>query len=590
MNILILRSNDRWHDYVSTCAVLAEHWERTKGWAVRQEASPQAIDAEVLARTDAVVIGGGYIGWAGGERIDSARREALAKYVEKGGALIVLHGGVGCFEDWELYQKLAGRVWEQGRSYHPPYGKIRVEVARPNHPAARGIADFEISDELYYLSQRGNLTPIAFSEHQGKREPVAWVSTYGAGRVFACTLGHNVESVRNPGYLALVTAGLEWARPGSELPAAAATAVGTGRDPAEKVRVGLIGAGGIANAHAAGYLAYADRAQVVAIAEPDAGRAEAMRARLGGSARIYPGWEELLRDDEVEAVDICLPHHLHMPAAVAAAQAGKHILVEKPIARDLDEADAMIRAADEAGVRLMVAHDRRYHPAFAKVKELIDAGEIGRLLCVRLDHNQNLVLPEGHWIRSREKLGGGAIMSCLVHQFDAMRWYAGAVELVGCISLTWPERMEGEVIGVVPMRFRSGAVGDAVINWAVRGSAPRNGTWGELIWISGEKGSIHNLGGLFIRRDDGKSAGEFEPVPVEPGGGHARAVQHFVDCVVNGSEPLTSGREGRATLEVAEAAYRSEALGRFVALPLEEGVPARLAFHASGQTRQEASA
>ena len=71
---------------------------------------------------------------------------------------------------------------------------------------------------------------------------------------------------------------------------------------------------------------------MVAIAEPDAARAEAMRARLGGNARIYSGWEELLADDEVEAVDICLPHHLHMPAAVAAAQAGKHILVEKPIA------------------------------------------------------------------------------------------------------------------------------------------------------------------------------------------------------------------------------------------------------------------
>ena len=222
----------------------------------------------------------------------------------------------------------------------------------------------------------------------------------------------------------------------------------------------------------------------------------------------------------------------------------------------------------------MVGHDRRYHPVFAKVKELIDAGEIGRLLCVRLDHNQNLVLPEGHWIRSYEKLGGGAIMSCLVHQFDAMRWFAGAVEQVGCISLTWPERMEGEVIGVVPMRFRSGAVGDALINWAVRGAAPKNGTWGELIWISGEKGSIHNLGGVFIRRDDGKNAGDFEAVPVESGGGFLPAVQHFVDCVRTGSEPLSSGREGRATLEVAEAAYRSEAQGRFVTLPLEEGVPA----------------
>lgn len=584
MRVLLLRTNDRWHDYISTSRVITEHLTGALGWSVRQEESLEAITQEALDQTDAVVIGGGYIGWAGGERLGVARQEALERFIRSGGALIVLHGGVGCFEDWPLYQQLAGRVWEKDVSYHPPYQRVPVEIARPNHPAVQGVDDFEITDELYYLSQKGNLTPVAFAELVGKREPVAWVSTYGAGRIFACSLGHNVESVRNPGYLALLTAGMRWARPGSPLPSGAVPAAGSGRDPNEKVRIGLIGAGGIANSHAAGYLGCTDRAEVVAIAEPDEARASAMRDRLGGSARIYSSWERLLEDDEVEAVDICLPHHLHRPAAVAAAEAGKHVMVEKPLARDLEEADAMIAAADQANVRLMVAHDRRYHPVFAKVKEVIDSGVLGRLLCVRLDHNQNLMLPENHWIRSKEMLGGGAIISCLVHQFDVMRWYAGRVDQVGCMSLTWPERMEGEVIGAVPMRFRSGAIGDALINWAVRGSAPQNGTWGEMIWISGEKGSIHNLGGLFLRRDNGKNTGEFEPIPVEQGGGHARAVAHFVDCVREGKEPLTSGREGRATLEVAVAAYKSEAEQRFVTLPVLESDAVYRGAHWQGET------
>ncbi len=568
MQILMFRTNDKWHDYVSTCDVVADHLQSRHGWSVRIESDLDVINEELLARTDAVAIAGGYMAWAGGARISESNRQALERFIKSGGALVVLHGGVGCFEDWELYQQLAGRVWEMGVSYHPPYGPVGVEIPKPNHPATRGLSDFETSDELYYLSQTGNLTPVAFAEHRGKREPVAWVSTHGEGRVFACSLGHNVQSVRNAGYLSLLHAGLEWARPGSTLPAAAGPAVSPKRAAEEKARIGLIGAGGIANSHAAGYLSCGDRASVVAIAEPDKARAEAMRERLGGTARIYSSWEGLLQDDEVEAVDICLPHHLHLPAAVASAEAGRHVMVEKPIARNLAEADAMVTAADNANVRFMVAHDRRFNPVFAKVKELIEQDAIGRLLCVRLDHNQNLVLPEGHWIRDREKLGGGAIMSCLVHQFDAMRWFAGSVSQVGCMTLTWPERMEGEVIGVVPLRFRSGAVGDSLINWAVRGRS-ENGTWGELIWITGEKGSIHNLGGLFVRHDDGKTVGEFEPVEVEPGGGHPRAVEHYVDCVRANREPLVNGREGRATLEVAEAAYRSEESGRFINLPME---------------------
>jgi predicted dehydrogenase len=336
----------------------------------------------------------------------------------------------------------------------------------------------------------------------------------------------------------------------------------------ERVRVALIGAGGISRAHIPGYAACQDRAEVVVIAEPVEPAALAAREALGGTAETVVDWRQALERADVEAVDVCLPHDLHQPVVVAAAEAGKHVLVEKPIARDLAEADRMIAAADRAGVTLMVCHDRRFHPLFARIKELIDDGAIGRPLCLRLDHNQRIELSSEHWIFQKERLGGGAVMSCLVHQFDLIRWYGGEVAQVGGMTLTMPERMEGEIIGVVPLRFASGAIGDTVINWNVRGANLPGGLWGELVWVSGTEGNLHNLGGIHTLRYDGSE--RYGSVQVAEGRGHPGAIAHFVDCVREGRRPLTDGREGRAALEIAMAAYASEASGRFVDLPLKE--------------------
>jgi predicted dehydrogenase len=337
----------------------------------------------------------------------------------------------------------------------------------------------------------------------------------------------------------------------------------------QKLRVGLIGAGGISRAHIPGYLGCADRAEVVAIAEPNEAAAARAAAALGSTPRVYADYRELLERGEVDAVDVCLPHDLHEPAVVAAAERGKHVLVEKPIARDLVEADRMIAAADRAGVTLMVCHDRRYHPAFARIKELVDAGAIGRPLCLRLDHNQRLQLSPDHWIFQKQRLGGGAVMSCLTHQFDLIRWYGGDVVEVGGMSITMPERMEGELIAVVPLRFASGALGDTVINWNVAGRGLPGGLWYELVWLSGSDGNLHNLvdGAIQLLRYDG-SAERYERIEAPEGRGHVGAIAHFVDCVRAGRRPLTDGREGRAALEIAMAAYASEATGRVVELPL----------------------
>jgi predicted dehydrogenase len=333
----------------------------------------------------------------------------------------------------------------------------------------------------------------------------------------------------------------------------------------DRLRIGLIGAGGISRAHIPGYLQCQDRAVVTAIAEPREEAARTAQHALGG--QVYTDWRDLLDRADVDAVDICLPHDLHEVVAVAAAESGKHILVEKPIARDLREADAMIAAADRAKVKLMVCHDRRYHPAFARIKEVIDSGALGRLLLLRLDHNQYIRLMPDHWIFQKERLGGGAVMSCLVHQFDLIRWYGGNVAQVGGMSITRSDRMEGEIISVCPLRFTSGAVGDTVINWDVAGRDKPGGLWYELVWLSGTEGNLHNLNGINLLRYDQSDQG-YQSLAVVEGTGHPRAIAHFVDCVLNNREPLTNGGEGRAALEIAMAVYASEESGRFIDLPL----------------------
>src|SRR5947209_16182127 len=174
---------------------------------------------------------------------------------------------------------------------------------------------------------------------------------------------------------------------------------------AEPVRVALIGCGGIATAHLAGYRSLPELGRIVVAcdADPDSAR---RRAQETGAEACFDYRAALARDD-VEAVDLCLPHDLHEPVTRAAAAAGKHVLVEKPIARNLAEAGRMIAACAEAGVHLMVAHCQRFSADRQTAKRLVDEGAIGRIYLMRTDHNQWVDYPSGHWINDPVKLGGG---------------------------------------------------------------------------------------------------------------------------------------------------------------------------------------
>ena len=178
-----------------------------------------------------------------------------------------------------------------------------------------------------------------------------------------------------------------------------------------KIRVGFLGGGGILGAHMTGYPKLADRCEVAVVAEASPARDETIRKLVGANVPIVRDYREVLAMKDIDAVDIILPHHLHLPATLDAAKAGKHVLVEKVMARNVWECDRMIAACDKAGVTLTVCHDRRYHGEWMALKEVIDSGVLGDVFFWKLDHNQDVVLPPSSWAHWKDGIGGGCIMS-----------------------------------------------------------------------------------------------------------------------------------------------------------------------------------
>jgi predicted dehydrogenase len=319
------------------------------------------------------------------------------------------------------------------------------------------------------------------------------------------------------------------------------------------LRVGLVGAGGIAAAHGRGYrqLASEGLARVVAVCDVDAAAA-ARRAAEVAAPHVVRQYRDLWAL-EVDAVDICLPHDLHAEVALAALAQGRHVLVEKPVATTLEDGGRMLAAAAAAGLILQVGHNERFDPQYQEMKTLLDQGAIGAVYAARADHNQNLQLPPGHWLRRQARSGGGALIGSGIHRIDLLWWFLGEVREVYSVHRVLPGRLEGEALALTTLRFAGGAVATVCTNWAVR-RAP----WYELMWLCGTAGSMHNVGGLHL---------DSEGLPACDAGFVQRAlpqkdsfteeIRHFVECIRAARTPLTSGDEGLRSLAVCLAAARS---------------------------------
>ena len=322
--------------------------------------------------------------------------------------------------------------------------------------------------------------------------------------------------------------------------------------PALPIRVGLIGAGGITVAHAAGYRRNPDTTRVAAVADPVTENAVQRAAEFG--AAVYDDYRSMLAEADIDAVDICLPHHLHKDAIIAAARAGKHVLCEKPLCLSPAEAAEISAAVAESGITVMCAHNQLFLPPVARARELLDSGLLGRVYEVRTtDSFFNDFTPESMgWRASAKTSGGGELIDTGYHPSYLLLHLAGGVpvEATAMLSTHRLTFMEGEDSAQVLVRFDNGVLGSIVTSWAYQ---PSGNT--ERFSVVGELGSLYSDGTTSLTY---QLRGE-APVTLsfEPAHEFAAEIAHFASSVANGTRPLHTEKEGIEVLGIILAAYES---------------------------------
>ncbi len=320
------------------------------------------------------------------------------------------------------------------------------------------------------------------------------------------------------------------------------------------VRVALIGSGGISKAHAKGFVKYADKIKCVALVDVSAenlkSRAEQL-APTGTTPRTFCDWKDCLSEmgGEIDAVDICLPHHLHAPAILDAAAAGKHILCEKPMCMSLAEADTIGAAVKQSGVTYMSAHNQLFMPVVREAKRLIDAGEIGRVMWLR---SQDCFRAGGEggnpfagsWRADLKTQGGGELIDTGYHPSYRLLYLAGspAVSIHGQMG-RYVQQIEGEDTASVQVRFENGAIGEILTSWAF--PLP-HGT--HQIHVMGENGQIFGSENTLHQLPKGSTeptTRTFDAVDTIEA-----EISHFADCLREGTRPIHGVDEGRAVLEL----------------------------------------
>lgn len=349
-----------------------------------------------------------------------------------------------------------------------------------------------------------------------------------------------------------------------------------------KIGVGLIGAGTMGTwGHYPGYAEIPDRAKFVAVCDKNPAALNDLAGRSG--AKPYADYNELLKDPQVDAVDICLPHFLHGRVALAALEAGKHVIVEKPFTMSLSEADQVIAAANSKGLKLMVAENMRFVKAYEVTKSLVEKGEIGEICYARAYTGgpSAQLMDTEDWRSKPEEAGGGTMIDDGVHCFDILRWIVGDVKSVFSITNRFtkdsPRKVEDNAVGTI--RFSNGAMG--VFAFSTTTASP----WTEQLELFGTEGSImvDFLSHQPVRVMSSKRImNEFDDQWSyygniswqEPFVEHSvqqwvtlamRAeVKHFVECIEENKKPRVTGEDGKKAVELVLKAYESAKIGREV--------------------------
>jgi UDP-N-acetyl-2-amino-2-deoxyglucuronate dehydrogenase len=339
------------------------------------------------------------------------------------------------------------------------------------------------------------------------------------------------------------------------------------------INFALLGCGRIAKRHAElignGEI---KGARLAAVCDIDSERAQKYGNQFNVPA--FTSMAELLNQREIDVVSVLTPSGMHAEHAIAVAKAGKHVVVEKPMALRLSDADDMIRACDAAGVKLFVVKQNRFNVPVVKAREALDAGRFGRLVLgtVRVRWcREQAYYDQDSW-RGKWASDGGVLANQASHHVDMLEWFMGDVESVHARAMTALVDIEAEDTAIATVKFRNGALGVIEATTAAR---PKD-LEGSLS-VLGENGTVV-IAGFAVNqimtwqfRDATSSDAEImEKYSVNPpnvyGYGHQAYYEHVLDCLTSNRAALVDGLEGRRSLELISALYESIETGREVSL------------------------
>lgn len=334
----------------------------------------------------------------------------------------------------------------------------------------------------------------------------------------------------------------------------------------------LVGCGRIANRHAELLSGALEGMRLTAVCDTVPERARTIGERYG--VPWFDDMDQMMRDATPDVVSVLTPSGLHRDHVIALAPYGKHILVEKPMALTLDDADEMIAACDQSGSRLFVVKQNRFNVPVVKMREALDAGRFGKLVMgtVRVRWCRNQAYYDQDAWRGTWAFDGGVLTNQASHHIDLLEWMMGDVDSVFAKSTTALVDIETEDTAIAVLKFRNGALGCIEATTATRPKDLEGS-----ISILGEKGSVE-IGGFAVNQM--RTWSFAEPVPqdeevmerfsVNPpdvyGFGHKAYYEHVRDCLDSGNQQLVDGLQGRRSLELISAIYESIETGREVAL------------------------
>lgn len=339
-----------------------------------------------------------------------------------------------------------------------------------------------------------------------------------------------------------------------------------------KLKVAVIGCGSIAiKRHLPEYKAN-KHVEIVAVCDVIEERAQLTGSKYNAPA--YTDYKKTITESDADLVSVCLPNYLHAPVSIFAAEQGKHVLCEKPMATSEKEAQDMIAASEKAGKKLMIAHNQRFVPSHEKAKQMIAAGELGKLYSFRTTFGHGG--PEGwsidgkdSWFFRKEEAFIGALGDLGVHKADMIRYILGEefTEVASMIESSAKENSDVDDQAVTILRSQTGIIGTLTASWAYKGGEDNSTV------IYGEKGNLRleddpNYSLIASFTDGSKVNYQLGQIQTNDSDGQTSSgvIDHFVDSVLHDRKPLIDGTEGYKSLKIILAALESNQTKKNVSL------------------------